>query len=49
MKNMTSEKDNVSQSQNQQEARVEDLPVDEKQQDQVKGGGQPVKDWIDNS
>ena len=35
---MKSEKDAVSQVEAGQEVKVEDLPVDEQQQDQVKGG-----------
>ena len=35
---MKSEKDNVSQIEAEQPASVEDLPVDEEQQNQVRGG-----------
>ena len=50
---MKSEKDNVSQSGAEQEGKVEDLPVDENQQNQVKGGAESMgtmqKAWKDAS
>jgi hypothetical protein len=40
---MESGKDSVSQVEDKQELNVEDLPVDEKQQDEVKGGTNNLK------
>jgi hypothetical protein len=40
---MEKEKDSVSQVEDKQELNVEDLPVDEKQQDEVKGGANNLK------
>ena len=39
---MESDKDNVRQEENKQEHQVEDLPVDEAEQNDVKGGGKHI-------